>query len=74
MADAIDAADWLGLAAAPIFAGMALVSGIAGDGRIALCSVGQGAWPLSEMVLMYLLMSFFHLAPWVRALSGRRPS
>ncbi len=31
-----------------------------------LCMGGQGASPLGGMVPMYLLMSAFHLAPWLR--------
>ena len=32
-----------------------------------ICSAGQDASPLTGMVPMYLLMSAFHLAPWLRA-------
>jgi hypothetical protein len=32
----------------------------------------QGTSPLTGMVPMYLLMSAFHAAPWVRLVSGRR--
>jgi hypothetical protein len=66
---------WLSLAAAPTFAIMALLTGIH-DGSIPdiLCSATQEASPLtlSGMVPMYLLMSAFHLAPWLRLLSSRR--
>jgi hypothetical protein len=36
----------------------------------ALCSAD--ASPLSGMALMYLLMSAFHLAPWLKLIAGRR--
>ena len=69
-AAAIAAADWLYLAAAPTFAIMALLTSVLGGGVAdALCS---GASPLSGMVPMYLLMSAFHLAPWLKLISNRR--
>ena len=58
---------WLTLAAAPTFAMMALLTRIHGGGMPdMLCPAGLDAWPLSGMVPMYLLMSAFHLAPWLR--------
>jgi hypothetical protein len=72
-ADALGAADWLCLAAAPTFAVMALLTGVLGGGSPdMLCAAAPGASPLSGMVLMYLLMSAFHLAPWLRLISSRR--
>jgi hypothetical protein len=69
-AAAIGAADFLYLAAAPTFAIMALLTSVLGGGAVeALCS---GASPLSGMVPMYLLMSAFHLAPWLKLISRRR--
>jgi hypothetical protein len=65
------AADVLYLAAAPTFAVMALVTGLLGGPADALCAM-TGASPLSGMVPMYLLMSAFHLAPWLKLLAGRR--
>ncbi len=66
------AADWLYLAAAPTFAVMALVTGLLGGGPAdALCSVA-GASPFSGMASMYLLMSAFHLAPWLKLVARRR--
>lgn len=70
---------WLGLAAAPTFAAMALLTAASGDGAMgALCisqggpgQGGQGTSPLGGMVLMYLLMSVFHAAPWLRLLRRR---
>jgi hypothetical protein len=67
-ATAIGAADFLYLAAAPTFAIMALLTAALGGGSPdALC----GASPLSGMLLMYLLMSAFHLAPWLKLISSR---
>ncbi|WP_026871293.1 hypothetical protein [Inquilinus limosus] len=63
------AADWLGLAAAPTFALMALVSAVSGGEADVLCSAA-GASPLAGMVPMYLLMSAFHMAPWLRLMTG----
>jgi hypothetical protein len=66
------AADWLGLAAAPTFALMALLSGVVGGGPMdMLCSEAHGASPLSGMALMYGLMSVFHATPWLKWI-GRR--
>jgi hypothetical protein len=66
------AADWLYLAAAPTFAIMALVTGVLGGGPAdALCSIA-GASPFGGMMPMYLLMSAFHLAPWLKLFAGRR--
>ena len=67
------AADWLGLAAAPTFAVMALLTvGLGGGARDVICSAMRGAPPLSGMVPMYVLMSAVHLAPWLRLIPGRR--
>jgi hypothetical protein len=60
------AAELLGLAAAPAFAIMAVATGLFGSQDV--CSMVQGAWPLSGMVPMYLLMSAFHLSPWLKLL------
>ncbi len=67
------AADWLSLAAAPTFAFMALLTAVPGGGPLEmLCSAGPGASPFTGMGLMYLLMSAFHLGPWLRLMSRRR--
>jgi hypothetical protein len=69
---ATGAADFLYLAAAPTFAIMALLTGVLGGGPPdVLCSI-VSASPLSGMVPMYLLMSAFHSAPWLKLISGRR--
>ncbi|KRB23503.1 MULTISPECIES: hypothetical protein [Mesorhizobium] len=62
-------ADWLCLAAAPTFALMALLSCLQGGDTAMLC---MGGSPLTGMAAMYLLMSAFHLAPWLRLISGRQ--
>lgn len=64
-------AEWLSLAAAPTLAAMALATAVAGGGPMdALCRAGSG-WPLDGMALMYLLMSAFHLSPWLKRMGGR---
>ena len=66
-------ADWLSLAAAPTFAIMALVTGVLGGGMPEMpCSAAQDASPLSGMIPMYLLMTVFHSAPWLRLVSSRQ--
>ena len=67
------AAGWLCLAAAPTFAIMALFTGVLGGGpQDVFCSAAQGASPMSGMVGMYLLMSAFHSAPWLKLISNRQ--
>lgn len=70
-----NAARWLGLAAAPTFAVMAVLTGLqeAATG-VVLCSALPGRSPLSGMTPMYLLMAGFHLGPWLRLVSDRRLS
>ena len=59
---------------APTFAAMALLTALfGGHAPVALC-MAQHASPLSGMVPMYLLMSVFHLVPWLNLASGRRTS
>jgi len=63
-------ADWLALAAAPTFALMAVVTGILDSGAHQVaCSAAMHVSPLSGMVLMYVLMSGFHLTPWLKLIS-----
>jgi hypothetical protein len=63
------AANGLYLAAAPTFATMALLTGVLGSAD-ALCSTASAS-PLGGMVPMYLLMSVFHSAPWLKLIAGR---
>ena len=73
VAAAFGIAKWLGLAATPTFAIMALLTGIAdGDATSMLCGPAHDAIRLIGMAMMYLLMSAFHSAPWLRLISGRR--
>ena len=66
------AADWICLAAAPTFAIMALVTGALGSGMPdMLCAATQGPSLLSGMAPMYLLMSVFHSAPWLKLIFRR---
>jgi hypothetical protein len=71
-APALDINKWLALAATPIFAVMALLTSVlSGDSMALLCSAGHGS-PLDGMMFMYLLMSAFHSAPWLKLISSRR--
>ena len=70
-AAALGAAGWLGLAAAPTFAVMALLSCVSGGDADMMCSAAHGASPLSGMVPMYVLMSAFHSVPWLKVISRR---
>jgi hypothetical protein len=67
------AARFLSLAAAPSFAIMALLTGVL-DGRPPdmLCATMHDMSPLSGMVPMYVLMSAFHSAPWLKLASRQR--
>jgi hypothetical protein len=67
---AADMVGCLGLAAAPAFALMAWVSAV-GSPRMTICSAASAFAPINDMALMYLLMSFFHLSPWLKLLSVR---
>jgi len=70
---ALGAAGWLALAASPTFALMARIA--ANDAPpIALCSAGSSILPIDGMTTMYLLMSLFHLSPWLKLASGRPAS
>lgn len=63
-----DAAVWLGLAASPTFALMAFFS--ANEVEAMMHSPALGVLPIGGMAWMYLLMSLFHLPPWLRLASG----
>jgi hypothetical protein len=70
-AAALGAAGWLGLAAAPTFAAMALLSALFGADSDMMCAAMHGASPLDGMAPMYGLMSLFHAAPWLRLIFRR---
>jgi hypothetical protein len=58
--------DVLALAASPTFVLMALLTGVlASDPAEMLCSAAHAS-PLSGMAVMYLLMSAFHVSPWLK--------
>jgi hypothetical protein len=64
------ATGWLTLAASPTFAFMAWIA--ANDAApIAFCSAGSSILPIDGMTAMYLLMSLFHLTPWLKLACGR---
>lgn len=70
---ALRVADLLGLAASPIFAVMALVTGVTGGGSGEMVGMGAHVSPMSGMVTMYLLMSAFHVTAWLKLIrSGGR--
>lgn len=65
------ASGWLALAAAPTFAAMAWM---AAGAPAAICASGSGMSgmpPMDGMAWMYLLMSVFHLPPWLAVISRR---
>ncbi|EJC80043.1 hypothetical protein Rleg4DRAFT_1652 [Rhizobium leguminosarum bv. trifolii WSM2297] len=63
--------DRLSLAAAPTFALMALLTAASG-GADMICTMTPDTFQIGGMVPMYLLMSGFHLAPWLRLAAGWR--
>ena len=69
---ALRAAYGLALAASPIFALMALMAWIAANEvpPMAHGSAGSSILPIDGMTAMYLLMSLFHLPPWLKLASN----
>jgi len=61
----------LSLAAAPVFAAMALWTALAGGAPDSLCVSLHGGAPLTGMGAMYTLMSVFHAGPWLKLIGGR---
>ena len=69
------AGDRLALAASPTFAIMALLSAVPGGGPAGMLCSAADMPPLSGMTTMYLLMSAFHAAPWLKLIrASTRPS
>lgn len=68
---ALSASGWLRLAAAPTFAIMALLTATTGEMNMH-CSATPDASPIDGMALMYLLMSAFHSAPWLKLIASRQ--
>ena len=65
------AAGLLSLAATPTFAIMALLTAVHGGGMPdMICSVARDESPLTGMIPMYVLMSVFHVAPWLKLVAG----
>jgi hypothetical protein len=62
---------WLGLAAAPTFGLMAVLTAISGHAD-EICSAASDWLPLRGMSAMYLLMSLFHLPPWLKWIASRQ--
>jgi hypothetical protein len=63
------AAECLSLAAAPTFAVMALLTAVLGGGPLDM--ICGAASPFTGMIPMYILMSAFHTAPWLKLISNR---
>jgi hypothetical protein len=62
----------LSLAATPTFAVMALLAAVHGEVMPdMMCSATREGSLLTGMVPMYLLMSAFHLAPWLKLFARR---
>ena len=60
----------LSLGAAPVFALMALWTGLFGQPDMLCMSMPTSSF--NGMALMYTLMSIFHAAPWMKLISSRR--
>jgi hypothetical protein len=70
---ALKLVDWLGLAAAPTFALMALLTAVLGGGDMGMiCGSPPAPFFVGGMVPMYLLMSAFHSAPWLKRIAHRK--
>jgi hypothetical protein len=65
--------DWLRLAAAPSYAFMAIFIAVFGESpKDMLCMGMHHASPLSGMAWMYVLMSAFHAAPWLKLIAAQQ--
>jgi hypothetical protein len=63
---------WLYLAATPTFAIMALLTCFGAEDAGMMCPAAHGVSLLSGMLPMYVLMSAFHSAPWLKLTFRRR--
>ncbi|HUC51127.1 MAG TPA: hypothetical protein VMA30_17245 [Xanthobacteraceae bacterium] len=71
-AAALGLAEGLRLAATPAYGLMALFTAVLGESpRDMLCMAMHHASPVGGMVWMYVLMSVFHSAPWLRLIASR---
>jgi hypothetical protein len=61
------AAEWLSLAAAPVFLAMALLAAAPAGGH----SMAGEAPPLGGMAAMYVLMALFHSPVWLQRIRRR---
>lgn len=64
------ASGWIGLAATPTFALMAWISA-SGSQDIMMCSGASTFAAVNSMAVMYVLMSLFHLSPWMKLFAAR---
>ena len=55
---------WIGLAASPSFAMMALIEALHAP-TLSICSGTAAMLPWNGMAQMYLLMALFHVSPWI---------
>ena len=67
----INIVDGLALIASPIFAAMAVLTGMSGNSSAEMFCSAVHMSPLSGMATMYVLMSAFHAAPWIRLIRTR---
>ena len=65
--------DGRALAGSPTFAIMALLTSVLGGGTAEMLCSAAHVSPLSGMVTMYLLMSAFREALWLKLIRGERP-
>ncbi|MGN6310160.1 MAG: hypothetical protein ACTHNN_11455 [Xanthobacteraceae bacterium] len=70
-AAAINITDGLALVASPICAGMAVLTAMSGNSSAEMLCSAVHMSPLSGMATMYVLMSAFHAAPWIRLIRTR---
>jgi hypothetical protein len=67
-------AEWLSFAATPTFALMAVLAGAPPDGGHQMSCSAAAMTPLGGMPAMYVLMSVFHVSPWLKVISRWLPA